>query len=154
MENSIPNFGERECKWKYHSQFSGTGTKMKIPFPILGMGMRVENSIPDFWEREWDVAIPGNEREWVWQVPFIPDICHRHHRRCLCKFFLPGVNFSKLNVKHTECPGPNCPSRKSGQLGPGAQLSGAQLSGAQNALNLGQFCNSCFRVRGMMVNQR
>ena len=30
----------------------------------------------------------------------IPHICHRHHRRCLCKFFLPGVIFSRLNAKN------------------------------------------------------
>ena len=29
----------------------------------------------------------------------IPHICHRHHRRCLCKFFLSGVKFSLLNMK-------------------------------------------------------
>ena len=29
----------------------------------------------------------------------IPHICHRHHRRCLCKFFLSGVIFSLLNMK-------------------------------------------------------
>ena len=33
----------------------------------------------------------------------IPDICHRHHRRCLCKYFLPGVIFSRLNVKTWHC---------------------------------------------------
>ena len=30
----------------------------------------------------------------------IPHICHRHHRRCLCKKFLPGVICSRLNVKN------------------------------------------------------
>ena len=29
----------------------------------------------------------------------IPHICYRRHRRCLCNFFLPGVNFSRLNAK-------------------------------------------------------
>ena len=29
----------------------------------------------------------------------IPHICHRHHRRCLCKFFLSGVKLSLLNMK-------------------------------------------------------
>ena len=29
----------------------------------------------------------------------IPHICHRHHRRCLCKNFLSGVNFSRLSEK-------------------------------------------------------
>ena len=28
------------------------------------------------------------------QVTHIPHICHKHPRRCLCKFFLPGVKFS------------------------------------------------------------
>ena len=27
-------------------------------------------------------------------ITIIPHICHRHHRRCLCKFFLSGVKFS------------------------------------------------------------
>ena len=47
---------------------------------------------------------------WVWCVlktaicqlgheSCIPHICHRHHRRCLCKFFLSGVKFSWLNMK-------------------------------------------------------
>ena len=30
----------------------------------------------------------------------IPDICHRHHRRCLCKKILPGVIFFRLNAKN------------------------------------------------------
>ena len=29
----------------------------------------------------------------------IPHICHRRHRRCLCKKFLSGVNFSRLSEK-------------------------------------------------------
>ena len=29
----------------------------------------------------------------------IPLICHRHHRRCLCKKFLSGVNFSRMSEK-------------------------------------------------------
>ena len=33
---------------------------------------------------------------------FIPHICHRHHRRCLCKFFLSGVNFSRMNAKNVK----------------------------------------------------
>ena len=31
-------------------------------------------------------------------ITIIPHICHRHHRRCLCKNFLSGVNFSRKNV--------------------------------------------------------
>ena len=30
----------------------------------------------------------------------IPHICHRHHRRCLCKKELPGVNFYRFNAKN------------------------------------------------------
>ena len=33
------------------------------------------------------------------QASVIPHICHRHHRRCLCKFFLSGVKLSLLNMK-------------------------------------------------------
>ena len=32
-------------------------------------------------------------------VKLIPHICHRHHRRCLCKFFLPGVIFFQIKRK-------------------------------------------------------
>ena len=32
-------------------------------------------------------------------VSNIPHICHRHHRRCLCKNFLLGVNFSRFSEK-------------------------------------------------------
>ena len=30
----------------------------------------------------------------------IPHICHRHHRRCLCKKKLPGVNLYRFNAKN------------------------------------------------------
>ena len=30
----------------------------------------------------------------------IPHICHRHHRRCLCKKKLPSVNFHRFNAKN------------------------------------------------------
>ena len=30
----------------------------------------------------------------------IPDICHRHHRRCLCKKKLTSVNFYRFNAKN------------------------------------------------------
>ena len=69
------------------------GTGMQIPFPIYGIyanangsgkfysrlswtGMEVENSIPDFRERECEAGIPknGREREFpltsVWIAPF------------------------------------------------------------------------------------
>ena len=29
----------------------------------------------------------------------IPHICHKHHKRCLCKNFLSGVIFSRLSEK-------------------------------------------------------
>ena len=44
-------------------------------------------------------------RQWlVWDydptsITLITYICHRHHRRCLCKKFLSGVNFSRLSEK-------------------------------------------------------
>ena len=40
MANSIPNFWERECKWK-------------ISFPIFGNGNESGKSIPSFREREF-----------------------------------------------------------------------------------------------------
>ena len=40
---------------------------------------------------------------WTWFITLngghIPHICHRHHRRCLCKKFLSGVDFSRLSEK-------------------------------------------------------
>ena len=32
---------------------------MKIPFPFLGTGMRVKNSIPDFRDGNWRTVFPG-----------------------------------------------------------------------------------------------
>ena len=59
----FPNFGNGNGNDKFHSQLLGTGTGMKISFPIFGNGNGNGNSIPEFWEREWDVVIPGNDRE-------------------------------------------------------------------------------------------
>ena len=43
----------------------GMGPEMKIPFPTFGNGN--ENSIPDFWEREWggklQKGLSGRESE-------------------------------------------------------------------------------------------
>ena len=44
----------------------GTGTGMKIPFPIFGNENGNGNSIPKCWEREWDVVIRGSDREREW----------------------------------------------------------------------------------------
>ena len=33
----------------------------------------------------------------------IHHICYRRHRQCLCKLFLPGVNYSRLNTKNLLC---------------------------------------------------
>ena len=33
----------------------------------------------------------------IWNIP---DICHEHHERCSCKFFLAGVNFYRFNAKN------------------------------------------------------
>ena len=33
-------------------------------------------------------------------ITILPHICHRHHRQCLCKNFLSGVNFSRLSEKN------------------------------------------------------
>ena len=50
-----PGRGERE--WLL-------GTGIKISFPMIGNGNWNGNSILDFREREWDVVIPENDREW------------------------------------------------------------------------------------------
>ena len=49
---------------------------MKIPFPIFGNGNGNGNSIPELWEREWDIVIPGNDRE------------REYHRKIEWKFFI------------------------------------------------------------------
>ena len=44
------------------------------------------------------INLPSSRQcnEWLLSIPHI---CHRHHRRCLCKNFLSGVNFSRLSEK-------------------------------------------------------
>merc|ERR1711928_100677 len=64
----------------------------------------------------WAASCFRNEKLWNWRVQSdtvpgmahfstagrgsIPFICHRHHRRCLCKKKLPGVNFYRFNTKN------------------------------------------------------
>ena len=74
MAQPIPKLWEREREWKISFPTFGNGNG-KIPFPIFGNGNG--NSIPAFREREWDIVIPGNdrEREWEW------------HRKIEWKFF-------------------------------------------------------------------
>ena len=50
----------------------------------------------DFTSRSWLVSQEAGGADFE----IIPDICYRRHRRRLCKFFLPGVNFSRLNAKN------------------------------------------------------
>ena len=59
----FPNIANGNGNEKLYSQFLGTGTGIKIPFPIFGNGNGNGNSIPECWEREWDVVIPWNDRE-------------------------------------------------------------------------------------------
>ena len=44
-------------------------------------------------EESTDSCNLGEDKEEEKETVGIPDICYRRHRRRLCKFFLPGVNF-------------------------------------------------------------
>ena len=55
---------------KFHSQILGTGTEMKIPFPIFGNGNESGKFHSQLLGREWDDAIPENDRER--EFPLIP----------------------------------------------------------------------------------
>ena len=46
----------------------------------------------------FDILAPSAFRKYATCIG-IPFICHKHHKRCLCKKNLPGVIFSKLNAK-------------------------------------------------------
>ena len=64
--NDFLTFGNGNWNGSAHSQTLRTGMGMKISFPIFGNGNGNGKSIPEFWEREWDVIIPGNDREREW----------------------------------------------------------------------------------------
>ena len=60
----------REIPGKFHSHLRERECKWKIPFPFLGTGMRVANSIPDFRDGNWRPVFPGipgigNSRSWL-----------------------------------------------------------------------------------------
>ena len=115
MANSIPKFWERECEWKipfpsfrngnasgkFHSQFLGTGIPRKFAgnpreFPgkflpqFSGMGMRVENSIPNFREREFPINLGETHRNS--QENFIPNFWERE-----CEWKIPFTIFGNGN---------------------------------------------------------
>ena len=75
MAQPIPKLWEREREWKISFPTFGNGNG-KIPFPIFGNGNG--NSIPAFREREWDVVIRVNDREWEREL----------HRKIEWKFFI------------------------------------------------------------------
>ena len=95
----FPNFGNGNGNDKLHSQLLGTGTGMKISFPIFGNGNGNGNSIPNFWEREWDVVIPGNDREREW------------HRKIEWKFFRNPI-FNALTIPYNWYCGENHDKRR------------------------------------------
>ena len=53
--------------------------------------------------RMWKICVilvlPGLQMSSHYVDTHIPHICHKHHKRCLCKNFLSGVNFSRLSEK-------------------------------------------------------
>ena len=90
MAQPIPKLWEREREWKISFPTFGNGNG-KIPFPIFGNGNG--NSIPAFREREWDVVIPGNDREWEREL----------HRKIEWKFFIIPL-FNPTNILHCNRP--------------------------------------------------
>ena len=69
-------------------------------------GLRAESTTTGYSRARrmlmWDLALSPSSSFWrsfSLRSSFIPHICHRHHRRCLCKKFLSGVNFSRLSEK-------------------------------------------------------
>ena len=90
MAQPIPKLWEREREWKISFPTFGNGNG-KIPFPIFGNGNG--NSIPAFREREWDVVIPGNDREWEREL----------HRKIEWKFFIIPL-FNPTNFLHCNRP--------------------------------------------------
>ena len=86
MAQPIPKLWEREREWKISFPTFGNGNG-KIPFPIFGNGNG--NSIPAFREREWDIVIPGHDREWEWEL----------HRKIEWKFFIIPL-FNPTNILH------------------------------------------------------
>ena len=73
----IPNFD---------SPFPVTGTGMEncipkfwereweMPFSTFGNGNGNEKIIPNFWEREWEAGISGNGREWEFPLTPAPSV--------------------------------------------------------------------------------
>ena len=90
MAQPIPKLWEREREWKISFPTFGNGNG-KIPFPIFGNGNG--NSIPAFREREWDVVIPVNDREWEREL----------HRKIEWKFFIIPL-FNPTNILHCNRP--------------------------------------------------
>ena len=86
MAQPIPKLWEREREWKISFPTFGNGNG-KIPFPIFGNGNG--NSIPAFREREWDIVIPGNDREWEREL----------HRKIEWQFFIIPI-FNPTNILH------------------------------------------------------
>ena len=86
VENSIPNFREREFPGKFHSQISGTG-------------MRVENFIPYFCERELEAGIPRNNQERDFRSPYV--ICEQLVPICVFGCQTPGNIVFEVLVPRT-----------------------------------------------------
>ena len=62
----------------------------------------VQNKTWGSWRHSWDTRSRGCLlRTWPERVfALIPHICHEHHERRSCKFFLAGVNFYRFNAKN------------------------------------------------------
>ena len=100
MENSIPEFWEREREWKIAFPNFGNGNgNGKFHSQFLRTGTGMTNSIPDFWEREWDVVIPGNDREREW------------HRKIEWTFFVIPL-FNALTIPYNWYCGENHDKRR------------------------------------------
>ena len=83
VQIKFPNLGNGNASGKYYSHFSGTG-------------MRVENSFPNFWERECEWKIPN----------FIPNFREREFPGKFGFQFLGTemrVEYSIPNFREGEC---------------------------------------------------
>ena len=54
---------------------------------------------PELVDSAWPLLLTIGYEKLKGRLTCIPHICHRHHRRCLCKTFLSGVKFSRLKAK-------------------------------------------------------
>ena len=92
--------------WRHLPTFKGLPNIKALPSLSLSLFSisLLEHNTKRFesasYKEKWTQNMPGSQNKKrinEWQT--IPHICQRHHRRCLCKRELPGVNFYRFNAK-------------------------------------------------------